>query len=84
MSRHSDALLDAVVIALEAEAVEPDPEKRLVILRATRSTLEAWKRERVTTEEAISMLLGVRPNAPGKDAPIETVRDGDRLASKRG
>ncbi len=59
MSGHDDALLDAVITALEAEAVEPDLGKRLLILRRTRSTLEAWKEQRVTTEEAISTLLAV-------------------------
>jgi hypothetical protein len=42
MSAPRDALLDAVIAALEAEAVEPYMAKRLLILQKTRTTIEAW------------------------------------------
>jgi hypothetical protein len=45
MSAPGDALLDAVIAALEVEAVEPDMAKRLPILQETRTTIEAWKEE---------------------------------------
>jgi hypothetical protein len=84
MNGHDDALLEAVIDALEAEAVEPDPTKRLLILRRTRSTLEAWKEERVTTEEAISTLLGVRPVEAREHAPPPPPARSDRPGRKRG
>jgi hypothetical protein len=75
MSDHDDALLDAVVIALDAEAVEPDPGKRLLILRTTRSTLEAWKERRVTTEEAVRTLRGGWLTEAADDAPEPMASD---------
>ena len=75
MSGHDYALLDAVITALEAEAVEPDPGKRFVILRTTRSILEAWNERRATTEEAISTVLGVWRADGSEHVPERTAAD---------
>jgi len=55
-------LLDAVIGALEAEAAEEDTAKRVLILQTTRTILDAWRDERVTTEEAVRALLALRPS----------------------
>jgi hypothetical protein len=82
MRGHDDALLDAVITALEAEAAQPDPRKRLVILRTTRSILEAWKEQRATTEEAISKLLGVWRAEASDDAFEPAAPDLEGLGTK--
>jgi hypothetical protein len=47
--------------ALEAEAIEQDTEKRILILHATRTTIDAWKQGRMTTDEAVHALRALRP-----------------------
>ena len=84
MNGHGDALLDAVITALEAEAVEPDPGKRLVILRTTRSTIDAWKEQRVSTEEAISTLRGVWRAEAGERAPEPAAADPEGPGPEQG
>jgi hypothetical protein len=54
-------LLDAFLAVLEVEAGEQDAGKRMRILRTTRSTLDALNDGHLTTEEAIKVLLALRP-----------------------
>jgi hypothetical protein len=79
-----DALLDAVIAALEAEAVEPDMAKRLRILQKTRTTIEAWKEERVSNEEAVNALRSV--GVVGTDEPPRepTVDGSEGIQHKQG
>ena len=74
MSAPSDPLLDAIIAALEAEAVEPDRAKRLLILQKTRTTIKAWKEERISSEEAVNALRGVgvaRTDDPAGEQPVD-------------
>ncbi len=49
-------LMEAVTNALEREAAERDVEKRAQLLTATRATIEAWTRGRLTTEQAVLLI----------------------------
>ena len=79
-----DALLDAVIAALEAEAVEPDIAKRLLILQKTRTTIEAWKEERVSSEEAVNALRRVGVAGTDEPAREQTVDDSEDIQYKQG
>jgi hypothetical protein len=79
-----DALLDAVIAALEAEAVEPDMAKRLLILQNTRTTIEAWKEERVSSEEAVNALRRVGVAGTEEPAREQTVDDSEGIQHKQG
>jgi hypothetical protein len=83
MSAPRDALLDAVIAALEAEAVEPDMAKRLRILQKTRTTIEAWKEERVSSEEAVNALRNVGVGGTDEPAGEETVDDSEGRLHKQ-
>ena len=78
-----DALLDAVIAALEAEAVEPDMAKRLLILQKTRTTIEAWKQERVSSEEAVNALHTVGVAETDEPASEQTVDNSEGLQDKQ-
>jgi hypothetical protein len=66
--------LDAVLSALEVEAAEPDTEKRLLILRATRTIIDAWKRGGMTTSEAVGALRALSEANGNEDAHSGSVR----------
>jgi hypothetical protein len=83
MSAPRDALLDAVIAALEAEAVEPDMAKRLLILQKTRTTIEAWKEQRVSSEEAVNALRSVGVAETDEPASEQTVDDSEGLQLKK-
>ncbi len=83
MSVPRDALLDAVIAALEAEAVEPDMAKRLLILQKTRTTIEAWKEERVSSEEAVNALRRVGGAGTDEPARAQTVDGSEGLPHKQ-
>ena len=83
MSAPRDALLDAVIAALEAEAVEPDMAKRLRILQKTRTTIEAWKEERVSSEEAVNALRSVGVGGTDEPAGEQTVDDSEGRLHKQ-
>ena len=83
MSARRDALLDAVIAALEAEAVEPDIAKRLLILQKTRTTIEAWKEERLSSEEAVDALRSVGVAGTDEPAREKTVDDREGLQHKQ-
>jgi hypothetical protein len=78
---HGGAGRDA---ALEAEAVEPDVAKRLLILQKTRTTIEAWKEERVSSEEAVNALRRVGVAGTDEPAREQTVDDSDGIQHKQG
>ncbi|HTB73750.1 MAG TPA: hypothetical protein VK762_10930 [Polyangiaceae bacterium] len=82
MSAPRDALLDAVIAALEAEAVEPDMAKRLLILQKTRTTIEAWKQERLSSEEAVNALRSVEIAGTDEPPRERTVDDSEGLQHK--
>jgi hypothetical protein len=55
-------LIDAVSAALDREAVELDIAKRAHLLASTRRTVDGWLRGRLTTPQAVALLL--RRSAP--------------------
>jgi hypothetical protein len=55
-------LIDAVTVALDREALEVDIAKRAHLLAATRRTVDGWLRGRITTPQAVALLL--RHTAP--------------------
>jgi hypothetical protein len=83
MSAPGDALLDAVIAALEAEAVEADMAKRLLILQKTRTAIEAWKEERLSSEEAVNALRRVGVGGTDEPAREQTVDDSEGLQHKQ-
>jgi hypothetical protein len=50
-------LVDAIASVLEREAQEPDLEARADLLSRTRSVLDQWMREELTTQGAVESLV---------------------------
>ena len=84
MSGHSDAMLEAIVAALDAEAVEADLAKRMLMLEKIRTTLQAWREARVTAEEAIDTLVGVQQREVDEHAREPTEEGKKKYRHQRG
>ncbi|HEX8795972.1 MAG TPA: hypothetical protein VF765_33715 [Polyangiaceae bacterium] len=49
-------ILDAIIAVLDVEGRRNDFEARVRLLQATMATVEAWKRGRITTEQALVLI----------------------------
>jgi hypothetical protein len=49
-------MLDAIIAVLDAESRKSDRDARIRLLEATAATFEAWRRGRITTEQALVLM----------------------------